>query len=223
MKLDWEIHYMEVDEFDIATNLAFPLPTELDDTVIATLYCGPQSVVNASNATLFGRQFLELVGPVYSCDLMESSNVEYSAVVRSYDLEVRYRHLNSAVNAIRALNGVRTEVRIGKHDGGMHAKYTVQGQIIEVMARDSGHFATSTRARHEYEAGVKARQSGRRAARTPSSRGKPGRRPPLTPRGEEPAKSPRERENEIDLNEISYGRDQRTAVSTRLRRIYREN
>lgn len=82
--------------------------------------------------------------------------------------------------------------------------------------RENSHFATSTRARHEFE--VQMRGSRRGSSRRGN---KSGRRPPATPKAFDPQASPTRGEPEymINVGEIMYGIDSRTSVSSRPRDI----
>jgi hypothetical protein len=103
-----------------------------------------------------------------------------------------------------------------------NANHNIQWLVLEVMPRMAGgHFATSTRARHDYEVGMRpnwkgsVRRTPKTPAKTPARGGSwPSRRPPVTPRTPFDARG--DREHAIDLIKIACGTDGRTAVSTRL-------
>lgn len=116
LDIEWHAYPISTDAFNDVTRLAFPTPADLDDAVIVTVYCGPQSPVNSSNVGEYAKPFLDLVGCVYSVVVLNPGKGDNPSVVRSYDLEVKYRYLSSALNAVRALNGVRNDVCTTKND-----------------------------------------------------------------------------------------------------------
>lgn len=105
----WHMYPLSVDEFNDATRLPFPMSADLDDVVIVTAYCGPQSPVKVSNVVDHVLPYLEMVGCVYSAVVLPGQE-DYPMMVRFYEVEVRYRQIKSALNAIRALNGIRDAV-----------------------------------------------------------------------------------------------------------------
>jgi hypothetical protein len=108
-QIGWHVYPLSVDEFNDATRLPFPISADLDDVVIVTAWCGPQSPVKVSNVVDHVLPFLQLVGVVYSAVVLPGQE-DYPLMVRYYEVEVRYRQIQSALNAIRALNGIRDAV-----------------------------------------------------------------------------------------------------------------
>ncbi|OKO98567.1 Meiosis protein mei2 [Penicillium subrubescens] len=201
-QIGWHVYPLSVDEFNDATRLPFPISADLDDVVIVTAWCGPQSPVKVSNVVDHVLPFLQLVGVVYSAVVLPGQE-DYPLMVRYYEVEVRYRQIQSALNAIRALNGIRDAVL-----------------VLEVMPPVAGsHFATTSKARHDYEAGMKGswrgsvRRTPKTPAKTPGRRGTNSGRPPVTPRT--PVSGRDDQEHAIDLNKIACGTDGRTAIMCR--------
>lgn len=227
LPLGWEMAPMSADAFNDATRLAFPMPADLDDVVIVTAYCGPQSPVNSSNVVAHVMPFLRLVGWVYSIVSLNPGQGDYPLMVRSYEVQVKFRNLHGALNAIRALNGIRNAVCATNNGsfwccGQKNANHTAQVLVLEVMPPVAGsHFATTSKARHDYEDNMRqpnwkgsARRTPKTPAKTPGRGSNSGRRPPATPRT--PFDPRGDQENAIDLTKIAYGTDGRTAVSFRL-------
>jgi hypothetical protein len=109
-KYDWEVIPMSVTDFNDATRFAFPTPPDLNDTVYARVYCGPQSAIDAESVGIVVRPILSLVGEVSGLMRLDVGQPDDPSVVRYYELAVVYSNIGNALNAIRALNGVRTPV-----------------------------------------------------------------------------------------------------------------
>jgi hypothetical protein len=225
-QLEWVVYPLSADAFNDATKMAFPIPADMDDVVVATVYCGPQSPVNSSNVVKHVMPLLRLVGYVYSAVVLNPGQNDFPSMVRSYDVEVKFQKLHSALNAIRALNGIRNDVCTKNGPFGVcgrqNANHTAQCLVLEVVPRTAGggHFATTTKARHDWEASMRnngkgsLRRTPKTPAKTPRRGTNLGRRPPVTPRT--PLDAREDREHAIDLTSIAYGTDGRTAVSIRL-------
>ncbi|KAF3403623.1 Meiosis protein mei2 [Penicillium rolfsii] len=200
----WQVIPMSADTFEDATRLAFPMPADMDDVVIVTAYCGPKSPVNSLNVVDHMMPFLKLVGVVYSTLVLTPEQGDYPLMVRTYEVQVKFRHIRSALNAIRALNGIRNAVL-----------------VLEVMPPVAGsHFATTSKARHDYEANMRqpnwkgsTRRTPKTPAKTPGRGTNSGRRPPATPRT--PFEQRGDQEHAIDLTKIAYGTDGRTTIMCR--------
>lgn len=222
---EWQVYPLSVDEFNDATRLPFPISADLDDVVIVTAWCGPQSPVKVSNVVDHVLPYLQMVGVVYSAEVLPGQE-DYPLMVRFYEVEVRYRQIQSALNTVRALNGIRDAVCTTDNGsffwccGRKNADHTAQVLVLEVMPPVAGsHFATTSKARHDYDAGMKgswrgsARRTPKTPAKTPARRGTNSGRPPVTPRT--PAGGRDDQEHAIDLGKIACGTDGRTAVSIR--------
>lgn len=126
---------MPVDDFNDATRLAFPTPADLNDTVRARVYCGPQSPIDASNVAHIVVPVLNLVGTVDRAWSLQAGQPDDPSVVRFYEVLVRYSNIDHTLNAIRALNGVRTDVCTGKDD--RPPSFTVDEMMLMVLFRNS--------------------------------------------------------------------------------------
>lgn len=115
-KYDWEVIPMSITDFNDATRFAFATPSDLNDTVYARVYCGPQSAIDAESVERVVRPILSLVGEVTGLMRLDIGQPDDPSIVRYYELAVVYSNIGNALNAIRALNGVRTTVCTGMND-----------------------------------------------------------------------------------------------------------
>lgn len=108
---DWEITSRTPDQFNRETRLAMTMPANFDDLVLLTIYCGTHSSVKPADIVAMVKPILDLVGNVHSIQEVHLSSPSRSRVA-VHELVVRWYDTAHALNSIRVLNGIRTEVCI---------------------------------------------------------------------------------------------------------------
>ncbi|KAJ5166507.1 uncharacterized protein N7482_005288 [Penicillium canariense] len=106
---DWVLIPVSVEDFNRENRLSAPLPPSFDDRVLAIIYCGGQSRINASNIVTLLKPYFEKIGKVLSIQELLLGVPAQSARLVTYELVVRYFVCSHALNAIKALNSIRTE------------------------------------------------------------------------------------------------------------------
>lgn len=116
----WEVLSRTPDQFNRETRLAMTLPSNFDDLVLLTAYCGAHSSAHPSEIVAMVKPILDLVGNVHSIQEVQLSSPSRGRAA-VHELVVRWYDTADALNAVRTLNGIRTEVCMGRllHEGKM--------------------------------------------------------------------------------------------------------
>lgn len=108
----WELIPVPPEEFNRETRVNLPVPLNFDDSVLVTLYCGSRSSVGPANVVSKVKPILDLVGDMHSIQEVHFGHPSRGARLTVHELIARYFNSNNAMNAIRMLNAIRTEVFI---------------------------------------------------------------------------------------------------------------
>lgn len=105
----WEVVSRTPDQFNRETRLPVTLPSNFDDLILLTTYCGAHSSAKPSEIVALVKPILDLVGNVHSIQEVQLNSPSRGRAT-VHELVVRWYDTAHALNAIRALNGIRTEV-----------------------------------------------------------------------------------------------------------------
>lgn len=108
----WEVISRSPDQFNREARLGVNTPANFDDLVLLTTYCGAHSSAQPSDIVTMVKPILDLVGDVHSIQEVHLSSPSRGRVA-VHELVVRWYDTAHALNAVKALNGIRTEVCIG--------------------------------------------------------------------------------------------------------------
>lgn len=114
---EWELFPAPADEFSRKMRYTVHLPIQFDDMNLVTVYCGNHSNVQGSEIVSLVKPILDLVGSVHSITEFNLGTPSLG-LATVHELIVRWYNTSHATNAIKTLNGIRTQVGVG----GLHFK-----------------------------------------------------------------------------------------------------
>lgn len=105
----WVVEPVNENHFRHGSRLS-PCGLSMEDQVIVVVYSGPGTDPEAPNLLTAVKSVLELVGPVCTIREISDESPRGESRFEMHELVVRYFDAQHAVNAIKALNTIRTEV-----------------------------------------------------------------------------------------------------------------
>lgn len=109
----WELVPVLPDEFSRNTRLPMAVPANFEDLVLVTVYCGSHSTAQASDIVATVKPILDLVGNVHSIQEVQLGAQSRGGGVTVHEMVVRWYDTAEAINAVKTLNAIRTEVCMG--------------------------------------------------------------------------------------------------------------
>lgn len=212
----WDIVSRTPDQFNRETRLAVTTPANFDDLILLTTYCGAHSSAQPSDIVAMVKPILDLVGNVHSIQEVHLSSPSRSRVA-VHELVVRWYDTAHALNAVRALNGLRTEVCMeGLCFGEGWAKTMLIVTLQDFLMEAVPYHPSDSRSIHWSSEGPRSRR-----VTPPSGRYDNSPQPLYMSPGADPDSSPihiprrdsGEGARQINARRVWQGQDTRTTVS----------